>query len=78
MKITYEFDTDSDAWLDDVYTQKRFMKSLDMALCLAKIENKLRSLRKYDDAKTINIEDASRFFNNLLTEYNIDLEELLR
>lgn len=78
MKITYEFDTDSDTWLDDVYTQKRFMKSLDMALCLEKIENKLRLLRKYDDAKTINIEDASRFFNNLLTEYNIDLEELLR
>ena len=46
MKVTFEFDTDSENFDRDEYN--RVLLANDMAVCIEEIRNQLRSWYKYD------------------------------
>ena len=53
MKITYEFDTNSEDYKDDCYTQERFSKSFEMALALTKLDDVIHSCYNHDEIEAI-------------------------
>ena len=52
-------------------------KSLDMALALHELKEKLRSKLKYEEPKLNDLEDFQNFFFETLDEYGINLDDLI-
>ena len=55
MKVTFEFDTESETF--DNCELKRHYRANDMAICLSRITDKLRSWYKYDERGSIPIDE---------------------
>ena len=75
MKIIYEFDTTSDDF--DRFEKYRIDKSLDMAMALWDLDNKIRSWRKYDDRESIPVGEISQAFWDIMEEHMINLDDLV-
>lgn len=68
-KLTFKYDTDN---ADELIEINRIKKSLDMALCIMAIKNQLRINKKLGKDCVL-IEDIEE----VISDYNIDLDELL-
>ena len=68
-KLTFEYDTDN---ADELIEINRIKKSLDIALCIMAIKNQLR-INKKVGKDCVLIEDIEE----VISDYNIDLDELL-
>lgn len=75
MKITLEFDTDSEHFQSDEY--ERVMKADAMCSVLWDLEQKIRGWYNHPERhETLTEESLSEFFYGLLREQGIDLERL--
>ncbi len=63
--------------VDDTVAHNRAVKSLDMALALHELKEKLRSKLKYEEPKLNDLEEVHDFFFYTLDEYGINLDELI-
>ncbi len=63
--------------VDDTVAHNRAVKSLDMALALYELKEKLRSKLKHEDPKINDLEEFQDFFYDTLREYGIDLDDLI-
>jgi len=70
MKATLEFNLDD---FDDKRAHLRAVKSIDMALALWNIGDRLRTIEKHDEDKKFTREE----FYELLKDNNIDLDEMI-
>lgn len=77
MKITYEFDTDSDSWKDDSYMQQRFEASFDMLMALSDIKDQIREWNKYDQREAIPTSEIFDTINELIFNKVPKLEEMI-
>ena len=77
MKITYEFDTNSEDYKDDCYIQERFSKSFEMALALTKLDDIIHSWYKNDEREAIPVEEIRNTFNDILDYEGIVLDRLI-
>ena len=77
MKITYEFDTNSEDYKDDSYTQERFSKSFEMALALTKLDDVIHSWYNRDEREAIPVEEIRNTFNDILDSEGIVLDRLI-
>ena len=73
MKVTFEFDTESETF--DNYELKRHYKANDMAMCLYEITNKLRGWYKYDERGSIPIDEVHKEIWEIIEDH-VNLEEL--
>lgn len=75
MKITLEFDTDSENFSQDEY--ERIIKADDMCSCLWDIAQQVRGWynhpERYDE---LTADSLSEFFYDTLKEHGIDLDRL--
>lgn len=77
MKITYEFDTDTDAWKDDRYTNDRFIASFDMLMALSDIKDQVREWNKYDQRESIPTHEIFETINDIINNRVTKLEEMI-
>ena len=73
MKVTFEFDTDSENFSRCEYN--RVLLANDMAMCIDEIASQLRSWYKYDNREEIPIEEVYDKLFNIITEC-VSLEKL--
>ena len=75
MKITFEFDTDSEHYQRDEY--ERILKADDMYDCLWNLSQRIRGWCNYPERYEKLTEDSlSEFFWNTMDEHGINLERL--
>lgn len=75
MKITLEFDTDSEHYSKDEY--ERVLKADDMCACLWDIAQQVKGWYNHPERYDKLTEDSlSGFFYDTLQEHSIDLERL--
>lgn len=77
MKITYEFDTDSENWQDDNYTRERYEASFDMLMALSDIKDQLRKWNKYDPRESIPISEVFNTLSEIIDTRVPKLEEMI-
>lgn len=78
MKITYEFDTDSEGWKEYGENMKRdqFEASFGMLMALDKILSKTREWYKYDQRSEIPVEELRNTIDGIIEEYVPNIEKL--
>ncbi len=75
MKITFEFDTDSEHYQRDEY--ERMLKADDMCDCLWDLSQRIRGWGKYPERYERLTEDSlSEFFWQTMDEHGINLDRL--
>lgn len=74
MKISFEFDTDSEDF--DNCELERYKQVDKMARCLYHIDDKLRGYYKYDTRGSVEIDEFTRTLWDIMKDDGIDLEEL--
>ena len=75
MKITFEFDTDSEHYQRDEY--ERILKADDMCDCLWNLSQRIRGWCNHPERYEKLTEDSlSEFFWNTMDEHGINLERL--
>ena len=79
MKTTLEFDTEDPEQEQDL---KRVMKAKDMALAIWKIQQDIRGKLKnipddYQPAYEIGLQEAQELINEVLEDYDINLDKIL-
>ena len=77
MKITYEFDTNSENWQDDNYTRERYEASFDMLMALSDIKDQLREWYKYDTRESIPISEVFNKLSDIINTRVPKLEEMI-
>ena len=77
MKITYEFDTDSENWQDDHYVRDRFEAAFDMLMALSDIKDKLREWYKYDTRESISTSEVFDTLTDIIDNRVPKLEEMI-
>lgn len=77
MKITYEFDTDSENWQDDHYVRDRFEASFDMLMALSDIKDKVREWNKYDTRESIPTSEIFDTIYGIINNQVPKLEEMI-
>lgn len=77
MKITYEFDTNSENWQDDNYTRERYEASFDMLMALSDIKDQLREWNKYDPREYIPISEVFNTLSEIIDTRVPKLEEMI-
>lgn len=77
MKITYEFDTNSENWQDDNYTRERYEASFDMLMALSDIKDQLREWNKYDPRESIPISEVFNTLSDIIDNKVPKLEEMI-
>lgn len=75
MEIIYKFDTTSENY--DKFERCRIDKSLDMALALYDLDNKVRGWRKYDNRESIPVGEISQAFWDILEDHMLNLDDLV-
>lgn len=75
MKITFEFDTNSEQF--DRIELNRIQKAFDMALALYDIDNLCRKYRKYDERESIPVEEIDNEIGKIYSKYNINIDDIL-
>ena len=75
MKITFEFDTDSESFSRDEY--ERTLKADDLCDCLWDIQQKIKGWYNHPERHEKLTEDSlAEFFNSVMDEHGINLERL--
>lgn len=75
MKITFEFDTDSEHFSRDEY--ERMLKADDLCDCLWDINIKIKGWYNHPERhEPLNEDSLAEFFNSVLDEHGISLERL--
>lgn len=75
MKVTFEFDTESENF---IYQDLERYKSVDkLCWALSDLADKIRSWTKYDERNEIPIDEIHETFYDILRNRNIDLGELI-
>ena len=75
MKITFEFDTDSESFQRDEY--ERILKADDMCAVLWDLEQKIRGWYNHPERhEPLTDENLSKFFYGLLDDKGINLDRL--
>lgn len=79
MKITYEFDTESEDWKDGTDSMRRdqFEASFGMLKALSDIQDKLREWYKYDTREHIPIEEIRDVLVGIIDENVPNIERLI-
>lgn len=75
MKITYEFDTDSENF--DPTEYKQVTQAKELALALWRIDNHLRNSEKYGDDAKVLPSDVRAVFHDILEDLNINMRDLI-
>lgn len=73
MKVTFEFDTESENF--DGCELERHYQANNMALCLHEITNQMRSWYKYDERETIPVDEIHQKIWDIIQE-NVNMEKL--
>lgn len=73
MKITLEFDTDSENF--DYHELERIKQAGDMAICISEILNKLRGWEKYDSRENIPVDEITDTLREAIVE-NVNIEKM--
>lgn len=78
MKITYEFDTESEGWKEYGEDMKRdqFEASFGMLMALDKILDKLRDWYKYDQREAIPTDEIRETLTDIINEHVPNIEKL--
>lgn len=74
VKVTYEFNTDSDNF--DYHEYQMYKQAPDMARALNEIFSKLRNYEKWDERESIPKDELRETMVEALRENNVSLEEM--
>lgn len=73
MKITYEFNTDTEGC--DLTELHCIQHAEDLAHCVYEIQNKIRGWYKYDERSSIPVEEIQEEIYSIINEH-VDMEKL--
>lgn len=74
MRVTFEFDTDSENF--DINELNRHYDADKMAYCLEELREKVKSLVKYSDKEIITIDELDDGFWEIIHDNDINFERL--
>lgn len=77
MKITYEFDTDSENWESESMTRDQYEHAFQMLMALSKILDKTREWYKYDTREAIPVEEVRDTINDIINTQVPDIDKLI-